>query len=198
MTLARFFTERFGSDMMTTNPNGYRPKKPREKFPLSVEQQRKMIEKAGTREKALIVFLLSTGAHPSVLTEKAYNFDWTEQYFSWNRPKTLEKVRGSWSRAMREDDLYKELRKLRSKTPGYLWELVRDIGNGVEVKGVCPVQCRHTYFSNRARLGHNAFDIAHGAATSLDTIYDYYTIGMGEAKKLSDDDKRFLEWLMEV
>jgi len=183
---------------MVTNPKGYRPKKTNEKYPLSVEEQRRLIEKADPREKALILFVISTGAHPSVLTDRQYKLDWNDKYYSWNRPKTHRKIRGAWSRAMREDSLFKELRKLRSKTPGYCWELINSIGKSIGIKGICPLQLRHTYFVNRARLGHNPFDISHGAGTSLQTVHDYYTIGMGESKAIPKQDRDYLSWLMEV
>ena len=183
---------------MVTNPKGYRPKKTNEKYPLSVEEQRRLIEKADPREKALILFVISTGAHPSVLTDRQYKLDWNDKYYSWNRPKTHRKIRGAWSRAMREDSLFKELRKLRSKTPGYCWELISSIGKSIGIKGICPLQLRHTYFVNRARLGHNPFDISHGAGTSLQTVHDYYTIGMGESKAIPKQDRDYLSWLMEV
>ncbi len=193
--MGRTFIERLGCTM-PSNPKGYRPKRSNEKYPLSIDEQRRLIDNAVPRLRTLVVFMLSTGAHPSVLTDRGYSLDWTKDYYSWNRPKTFKKVRGSWSRAMREQDL-KELRKIRSKTGGYYWELIKDLGDSVGLKGLCPLQLRHTHFVNRARLGHNPFDIAHGASTSLETVYDYYTLGMGESKRLSDDDRHFLEWLME-
>lgn len=177
---------------------GYHPKTSREKLPLSVESQKKMIGKAEGKEKTLVILMLSTGMHPRVLSQKSYNLTWDKDYYSWNRPKTLKKLRGSWSKAMKEGDNLGHLNKLRGRTPQRLWQIIDELGGKCGLTGVCPLQCRHTHFVNRARLGHNAFDIAHGASTDLNTIYDYYTIGMGESKKLSDEDRRFLEWLMEV
>ena len=183
---------------MVTNPKGYRPKTTREKFPLSIDEQRSLIEKAQPREKALIIFMLSTGAHPSVLTDRKYKLQWTDKYYSWNRPKSHRKVRGAWSRAMKEMTMYVELRKIRSKTSGYYWELINAIGKEIGIRGVCPLQLRHTYFVNRARLGHHPFDISHGAGTHLKTVHDYYALGMGESKTLSTTDREYLSWLMEV
>lgn len=177
---------------------GYTPKTSREKFPLSVEIQRKLIDKAEGKTKALLVLMLSTGMHPRVLSKSKFKLTWNQDYYSWNRPKTMNKVRGNWSKAMRDGDLYAELNKLRNRTPQRLWQIIDDLGDSIKVTGLCPLQLRHTYFVNRARLGHNAFDIAHGAATDLKTVYSFYTIGMGESKKLSQDDREFLEWLMEV
>jgi integrase len=177
---------------------GYHPKTSREKFPLKVEVQRRLIEKAEGREKALLILMLSTGMHPRVLSQVKYKLVWTEDYHSWNRPKTNNKIMGNWSKAMREGDNLGHLNKLRGKTPQRLWQIIDELGERCKVTGLCPLQLRHTYFVNRARLGHNAFDIAHGAATDLRTVYSFYTIGMGESKKLSQEDREFLEWLMEV
>ena len=93
---------------------------------------------------------------------------------------------------MREDDALSELVKLRGLTPQRLWQIIEGLGQKVGIKGLCPLQLRHTHFVNRARLGHNPFDIAHGAATDLQTVYTYYTIGMGESKSLSKEDRAFL------
>lgn len=178
---------------------GYRPKTSREKFPLTVEAQRKLLEAADPRERSLIILMISTGMHPRVLALKSYNLMWSSDYYSWNRPKkrTQNKVQGAWSRAMREGDTLGHLSKLRGRTPQRLWQIVKAVGDRCRIKGVCPNQLRHTHFVNRARLGHNAFDIAHGAATDLKTVYSYYTIGMGESKTLTQEDREWLGWLME-
>jgi integrase len=177
---------------------GYHPKTSREKFPLSVEEQQKLVKKAEGKEKSLLVLMLSTGMHPRVLSQKKFNLTWTEDYFSWNRPKTNKKLRGSWSKAMKEGDNLGHLGKLRGKTPQRLWQIIDELGEKCKISGVCPLQLRHTYFVNLARLGHDAFTIAHGAATDLKTIYDYYTMGMSQMKALSEEDREWLKWLMEV
>jgi hypothetical protein len=99
---------------------------------------------------------------------------------------------------MKEGELRKDLKRLKNKSVGYLWLLVKDFGEEQGVKGLCPLQLRHTHYVNRARLGHNAFDISHGSGTSLNTIHQYYTVGMGQSKGLSEDDREFLAWLMEA
>jgi len=177
---------------------GYHPKTSREKLPLSVEVQKKLIKKAEGKEKTLVVLMLSTGMHPRVLSKKNLSLTWDKDYFSWKRPKTNKKLMGAWSKAMKEGDNLGHLGKLRGKTPQRLWQIIDELGEKCGSTGVCPLQLRHTHFVNRARLGHNAFDIAHGASTDLKTIYNFYTIGMGESKKLSQEDRQFLEWLMEV
>ena len=188
---------------MTTNPQGYKPKNPRKKYPLTIEQQRKLIDRAEGKTKAILLFFLSTGAHPSVLTDedKEYRLDLTDDnYYSWNRPKTHREVQGRYPKCLQDKELRKTLnsKHTKGKDPTRYWQIIKKLGEDVGIKGVCPVQLRHTYFVNRGRLGHHIWDIAHGAATSVETISQYYTIGMGESKKLSKEDRGFLEWLMEV
>lgn len=184
---------------MVSNPKGYRPKTTRPKYPLSVDEQRKLIESSEGPVKAMIVFMLSTGAHPSVLSDKKYNLDFKDDsYYSWNRPKSHKRVMSQWSKAMTEKALYKELRKIKGKSPGYYWLLISKLGEELKIPGVCPLQLRHTHYVNRARLGHNMLDISHGSGTSINTIAQYYTIGMGQSKTLSEDDRAWLSWLMEV
>ncbi len=177
---------------------GYHPKTSREKFPLSVADQQKLVKKAEDKEKSLLILMLSTGMHPRVLSNKNCKLDWTEEYFSWNRPKTHNKLRGSWSKAMKEGDNLGHLGKLRGKTPQRYWQIIDDLGEECGITGLCPLQLRHTYFVNLARLGHDAFSIAHGAATDLKTIFDYYTMGMNQMAKLTDEEREWLKWLMEV
>ena len=184
---------------MPTNPKGYKPKTSRPKYPLSVENQRKLIEKADKPLKALIVFILSTGAHPSVLTDKKHNLDLSDdEHYSWNRPKTRKRVMFSWSKAMLKGSLYKELRRFKKKKPNACWYLLSVLGGDLKIKGVCPLQLRHTHFANMARLGYDLFTIAGRSGTSIDTIQQFYALGMGEMKRLSEDDRKYLEWLMEA
>jgi hypothetical protein len=184
---------------MVTNPKGYRPKTKRRKYPLTVNEQKKLIDNADKPTKALLVFMLSTGAHPIILTDKTYFLDLQhERNYSWNRPKTDKPVQGVWSKAMLEGSLFKELRRFARKKKGTPWYLVSKLGAELGFKGLCPLQLRHTHFVNRARLGHNAFDIAHGAGTDLATIYTYYTVGMGESRSLTEDEREWLKWLMEA
>jgi integrase len=184
---------------MVTNPKGYKPKKKRIKYPLTVEEQRKLIDGAERPIKALIVFILSTGAHPSVLTDAKHNLDLTsDRHYSWNRPKTGKAVGGSWSAAMLKGGLHKELKKLSKRKVNTLWYFLADYGGQVEIKGLCPLQLRHTHFANMARLGYDPFTISHRSGTSISTIQMHYTIGLGEMKKLTDTDRKYLEWLMEA
>jgi len=173
---------------------GYVPKSSRKKLSLSVEKQRELIGKAAGKRKLLIVLMLSTGMHPMVLG-KDCNLVWDESQYAFNRPKTKREIMGAWSRAMKEQNL-SQLRALR-RTRQSLWQMVRDEGRKVGLPGLCPVQLRHTYFVNRARLRHDAFSIAESAGTDLHTVYKYYTVGISESKALPDQDREFLAWLME-
>lgn len=165
---------------------------------LTVEQQRLLVEGKGF-PTALCRLLLSTGMHPSVLTQYdvcRLTFD-SDQY-SYQRPKTRRKIIGLWSRAMREPGMLEEIvRNVGCSRVWYYQVVARRIATKCMTRG-SPLTLRHTYFVNRARLGHNVLDIAHSAGTSMDTIYRYYTVGMGDAKRLSEDDLEFLRWLMEV
>ena len=100
---------------MSTNPKGYRPKKSRVLFPLTVKEQRKLLavdEDTNMRVRALILLSLSTGMHPKVLSmPDAYGLVWTKEYFSWNRTKSRRQVQGAWSKAMREKDTLILLKK---------------------------------------------------------------------------------------
>ena len=191
---------------MPSNPKGYRPKTSRTQLPLTVGEQRKLFEgvkeKDRIRERALLAFFLSTGAHPMVLANVKCGFTWSQDYYEWHRPKTHKVITSSWSRAMRESgilqyfDVNRKRGTLLEKDVSTYRKLLERIGQRVGIKLNC-LKCRHTSFVNEARLQHNAFDIAMKANTNLQTVYRYYMIGMGESKALSPDDKEFLQWLME-
>ena len=157
-----------------------------------------MIENAEGMTKSLIIFLLSTGAHPSVITEKQYHLDLSDKvFYAWNRPKTDKEVKGRWSKAMSEESRISDIKKFLRKKKGNPWYRISVLGDELGIPGVCPLQLRHTHFVNRAMLGHNPFSIASGSGTSLGTIDSYYTLGIGGTKKLTEGDRKYLEWLME-
>ena len=174
---------------------GYVPKTSRKKLSLSVEKQRELISKAEGKRKLLLLLMLSTGMHPRVLSNDKCNLTWDKSQYAYNRPKTKREVMGAWSVALKEENL-DQLKALR-RTRQSLWQMVKEEGEKVGISGLCPVQLRHTYFVNRARLKHDAFSIAESAGTDLHTVYKYYTIGISESKALSDSDIEFLAWLME-
>jgi len=187
-----------GRSVKLTRKN-YRPQNARTMLPMSVEVQKHLIDKSEGETKALLELILSTGMHPKVLAEpKRYGLTWNDKYVSWRRTKTMKEISLPWSKAMREPGILEALFKLKGKTRVWYWMMIKELGRENGVTTLCPLQLRHNYFINRARLGHNAFDMAHGSATSLDIVYRHYTVGMNESKSLSDDDKHWLQWLMEA
>lgn len=178
---------------------GYRPKYSRAKLPLTVEAQRKLLGKAEGEVRALFLLMLSTGMHPKVLSQtKKYGLTWDNTYYAWKRTKTMKPVQGAWSKAMRDGNTLQDLWEMKGHSRQWYHRVLRELGKEAGVAGLCPLQLRHTFFVNRARLGHNAYDIAHGAATGMEVIYNYYTIGMGEAKALKPEDREWLQWLIEA
>ena len=181
----------------------YKPAKSREKLALTVGQQRQLVDMAEGKTKALLVLMLSTGMHPAILSDKnskgrrgTYQLQWSDDYYMFLRTKTLKKIRGAWSPAMKEPLMLENLYRCRRRTPQRYWQMLNELGKECKISGLCPLQLRHTYFVNRARLGVNAWNISQGAKTSIDTINDFYMLGSNEMKQLSDEDTTWLKWLM--
>jgi integrase len=171
----------------------------RQLAPLTVEQQRKLILSATDRQRPLIILLLSTGMHPVVLSKKKYEFSFTEDYYQWKRPKKLRNniVRGTWSRMMRGKGILEAVESLRGLTTQGYWYLVNDAGNKAGISPVGPLRLRHSNLTNHARLNHDRYTTAAMAATSVDTIEQYYTIGINELGILTEQEKEWLKELME-
>jgi hypothetical protein len=192
---------------MPSNPKGYRPKKSRVQFPLTVKQQRTILEPqigddgvdyTDHRIRALMILSLSTGMHPKILSEPdRYGLTWTNDYFSWNRVKSRRQVQGAWSKAMREGQNLGYVKKLLGKDVSTYRKAIGGYCEPMKVK-MNMLTGRHTNFCNRARLGQDPFSIAHATGTSLKVIMQYYTIGVGEMGTLAEDDRAFLKWLCEV
>lgn len=176
----------------------YKPSGSREKSPLTVEQQRQLVAKAEGKTKALLILILSTGMHPKILSKNAYKLEWGPNYYTFLRTKTFKRLHGSWSPAMKERHgiLIEGVYRIKNRTPQRYWQLLKELGRECKISGLCPLQCRKTYFVNRARQGVNAYDIAQAAQTSMSTIYHHYMKGSTERKRLSEDDKEWLDWLM--
>lgn len=168
-------------------------------MPLTVADQRRIIDKATDREKALIILMLSTGVHPAVLSNPKYDFSYDDNYYQWKRTKKTKNniVRGVWSQRMRDKAILSALESLRGLTVRGYYFLVRSAGNRAKITPLGPLRLRHTHFVNGARLGHDAFSISATAATDLTTIQQYYTIGIQEMSSLSDSDRSWLKELME-
>lgn len=177
------------------------PHAPHTKLYLTVENQRALLDASCSISLGNLLsrLILSTGIHPAVLSKpNRFSLQFDDTYYSYKRPKSLHPVSGAWSTAMRENDILLSLR-------GYLGRSTRYYQSWLEVQGkranaaqrLGPLQLRHTYFVNKARLGTDAFTIAHASGTSIRTIMRHYTVGMAESKRLTDDERRFLEWLMD-
>jgi hypothetical protein len=177
---------------------GYKPKNKRTKLPLTVADQRNLVDKAEGAMKALLFLFLSTGMHPKVLSEpKRYGLTWDQNFVSWSRTKNLKTCTFGWSKAMKTPGMLDELWALKGKTRQWYFILMKNLGKANGVPSLCPLQLRHNYFINRGRIGHNVMDISHSSGTGLDVIYNHYTVGMNDGKSLTDEDKKWLQWLME-
>lgn len=177
----------------------YRPRGGNITLPHTVEAQRKLVESTTGRSRSLVVLFLSTGMHPAVLaTPAAFSCAWDRDYVTWKRPKTLRPVTMAWSRAMKEGTALEDITALKGTTRQYLHSLVFTAGEEVHIRDANPRALRHDYFVNRARLGHNPFDIAHSSGTDLQTIYSFYTIGMNDGRRLADSELTWLKYLMEA
>lgn len=176
----------------------YHPRTSRTKLPLSVADQRMLVDKADGHTKTLLLLFLSTGMHPLCLSKtKRYGLSWDQLYISWVRTKNKKKCMFAWSNAMKTPGVLDSLWSLKNKSRQWYFILIKELGKENGIPGLCPLQLRHNYFINRGRLGHNIYDISHSSGTSMDTVYNHYTIGLNEGKAISDEDRGFLRWLME-
>ena len=169
------------------------------KLPLSVEDQMKMISKAPSEaHRVLLLLFLSKGIHPICLAKpRDYGLVWDDKYVSWERSKTNKVVTTSWSKTMKEGSNLVLLRKISGMTKQRYWQMVKESGRIVGIPNLCPLRLRYTYFCNRGRLMHHPYDVSASSGTSMDTIYNYYTIGKEENEKLSDEERMFLKELIE-
>jgi len=169
------------------------------KLPLTVKEQMKLLEIATSLteyHKTLITFFLSKGIHPSCLYHpRKYELTWDKNYISWRRTKTGRLITSSWSKLMRGETA--NLRKLLGKSVQRYWQYVKEAGNMAGITGLCPLRLRYTYFTNRGRLGHHPYDVSASSGTSMDTIYNYYTVGKEEMEKLTNEERKFLKELIE-
>lgn len=177
------------------------PSRSREKPPISVEQQVKLLEGLNTADpdlrQVVTLFFLSTGSHPAVLADPIrHDFKITPDYYSYCRPKSFTPITFRWSRMITQHTLWKVLRDNLGATIQYYGQLTADLGKEAEVPyRVGPNRLRHEMFCNLARLGYDPFTIKHRTGTSLNTIGRYYTVGLAESKILTPEEKA---WLREV
>lgn len=150
------------------------------------------------KEKSLAIFFLSTGAHPSILSDpQRYQFYTDSSSYSWARPKTRRPVIGVWSQAMRQDIVQKTLSEALGTNRFKLYHQLSALGRHLGIQCVGPLLLRHTNYVDRARLGHHILDIAHSTGTNMYTVYRYYTVGIQLAKATAEEDKNYLRWLIE-
>jgi len=170
---------------------------------LTVKQQQDMLSTVheGYEVPQLIcTVILSTGMHPAVLSHpRRYSLTASEDYYSYKRPKTFRPVHGAWSETVRALEPVKALPPNLGRSVQMYGRYVSDLAHASGIAWWVGPRClRHTYFVNRARLNHNPYDISHSSATSMDVIYSYYTVGMGESKRLPKEQISWLRKLMEV
>ena len=178
---------------------GYMPKYSRTKFPLTVDAQKLLIEslkgKEYDSERTLTILMISTGMHPLVLAEpQIHALAWNPNYAEWKRPKTSVQIHVNWSLAMKEVLPY--LGALKGCTRQWYWDIVKSAGKAGGISGLCPLQLRHTHFVNLARMGYSESDLRIESGTNQNTISHHYLTGLREIKRLTPEDKVFLEWLM--
>lgn len=148
---------------------------------------------------ALSRLALSTGIHPCVLAQpQVYRLSFSAQYIDWCRPKTFKRVTLPWSKAMQEPGVFESLTPKVHRTSTYYAEVVSRAAEHAGIKGrTAFLRLRHSHMVNLARLGYDPFLITHRTGTSLGSIGRHYTVGMAEAKRLTGEEKDYLEWLIE-
>jgi hypothetical protein len=141
---------------------------------------------------------LSVPIHPTVLEHPiSYGLSMGLRYYSFHRAKTDKKVMGAWSAAMTDPAVIGRVLPLAGATRRWYHQLTSDHARDRGIAGLCgPLRLRHTYFCNLARLGTDPFSMAHRSGTGLGSIYQHYTVGMGESSLLSPEELKFLVWLM--
>jgi hypothetical protein len=167
-----------------------------------VAEQRRVLEVddfTNPRIRALLILSLSTGLHPKVLARPEHHgLTWTNEYYSWNRPKTKRQVQGAWSKAMREGQNLNLMKKWLNRDVSTYRKALDGYCEPRRVAKMNMLRGRHTSFCNQARMGRDPMSIASSTGTSLNVILQYYTIGIHEGPTLSEDDRKFLRWLIDV
>jgi hypothetical protein len=119
-------------------------------------------------------------------------------YLDYSRPKTLKRVTIPWSAALREPGVLPVLAKAVGRTPEYYAEVVSQRAREVGIADrTAFLRLRHTHIVNLARLGFEPYYISHRTGTSFSSIGRHYTVGMAEAKRLTEEEKGYLTWLIE-
>lgn len=139
-------------------------------------------ERIGTYEgynvREMILFMLRTGVHPSVLANKARsNLKVTEDgHVQWSRPKkrgghaiTRVKVSKDIEPWVREFVL-QEFPKYRE----WYWGLCKKVGREAGVPELSPMSLRHTFGTNLDELGFSPAEICSMMNASLPVVVKRY------------------------
>jgi hypothetical protein len=99
---------------------------------------------------------------------------------------------------MKESGVVQVLAHATGRSPEYYAEVVSQVAQEEGIPGrTAFLRLRHTHIVNLARLGYDAFTISHRTGTSLSSIGRHYTVGMAEAKRLTDEERGYLTWLID-
>jgi hypothetical protein len=170
---------------------------------LTLDEQMALVDPPnydpGRLSVALCRLALSTGIHPVVWSRpNEYALRLSSQYLDYSRPKTLKKITVPWSCAMKDPWVLPVLAKVVGRTPEYYAEIVSQRAHEVGITDrTAFLRLRHSHIVDLARLGYDPFTISHRTGTSLSSIGRHYTVGMAEAKRLTEEEKGYLTWLIE-
>ena len=167
---------------------------------LSVEECMKIYNAPESPVKSLALLILTTGIHASCITEwKKYNLHYDKTGITWERTKRQMRrhsvIHQHWRAPMREKNRYKTLGYWKRKTRYWLHDALKQWGEEIGVKGLCPLLLRRAYFINHGRLNTSPMDLEHESRTRWHTIIDFYTYGKREQKSISQKELDFLKWL---
>ena len=115
------------------------------KIPLSPGDIEKLLGACrDERERRVIMIMLSTGMHPSVMADpEKYDMEITRGMLTWNRPKT-----GKLCRWLVPDEMKGLVDAFLNEDLGYhrstYWNIVRRVAKRAGLEHVSPLTLRHT------------------------------------------------------
>jgi len=122
------------------------------KEPLSEEKLQKILSVCTEREKHLILFLVNTGMHISVLVDKKKSeLRYENGHISWRRPKTRKYVRIRAAKVIQP--FIDEILAMPKYSRQYYFNLLKDIGKRAGVPDLSPLTLRHTFGVNMLKKG---------------------------------------------
>lgn len=157
---------------------------PNLKDPLTPKQQQKVIDAAGKMNNYeninplhLTLFLLRTGAHPSVLANKQKSSLKTTEpdHLQWSRPKKhggFAITRVIISKELKPwiyDFVLKEFPDYRE----WYWRFCKILGTKAGVPDLSPMSFRHTFGCNLDDMGFSAYEISQIMNCSLPVALRY-------------------------